>query len=99
MRDWIVSRYADKILDIIKQDKKTIERIEFEIEEVIEKKYNKKNSNQNYIKNSFDESNKIRNIEESVLNYNRLDEKQSFKNFIVGESNKLAFSSAKKFYI
>ena len=97
MRDWIVSRYADKILDIIKQDKKTIERIEFEIEEVIEKKYNKKNSNQNYTKNPFEGSNKIRNIEESVLNYNRLDEKQSFKNFIVGESNKLAFSSAKKF--
>ena len=97
MRDWIVSRYADKILDIIKQDKKTIERIEFEIEEVIEKKYNKKNSNQNYVRNPFEESNKIRNIEESVLNYNRLDEKQSFTNFIVGESNKLAFSTAKKF--
>ena len=97
MRDWVVSRYADKILDIIKQDKKTIERIEFEIEEVIEKKYNKKNSNQNYVRNPFEESNKIRNIEESVLNYNRLDEKQSFTNFIVGESNKLAFSTAKKF--
>ncbi len=97
MRDWVVSRYADKILDIIKQDKKTIERIEFEIEEVIETKYNKKNSNQNYVRNSFEESNKIRNIEESVLNYNRLDEKQSFTNFIVGESNKLAFSTAKKF--
>ena len=26
MRDWVVSRYADKILDIIKEDKKTIER-------------------------------------------------------------------------
>ena len=97
MRDWVVSRYADKILDIIKQDKKTIERIEFEIEEVIETKYNKKNSNQNYVRNPFEESNKIRNIEESILNYNRLDEKQSFTNFIVGESNKLAFSTAKKF--
>ena len=63
MRDWVVSRYADKILDIIKQDKKTIERIEFEIEEIIEKKYNKKNSNQNYARNSFEESNKIRNID------------------------------------
>ena len=96
-RDWIVSRYADKILDVIKQDKKTIERIEFEIQEVVEKKYSKKNFNQNYIKNPFEESNKIRNIEESILNYNRLDEKQSFTNFIVGESNKLAFSTAKKF--
>ena len=31
VRDWIVSRYADKILDIIKTFKKSIERIEFVI--------------------------------------------------------------------
>ena len=29
VRDWIVSRYADKILDIIKTYKQSIERIEF----------------------------------------------------------------------
>ena len=29
VRDWIVSRYADKILDIIKTFKKSIQRIEF----------------------------------------------------------------------
>ena len=29
VRDWIVSRYADKILDVIKDFKKTINRIEF----------------------------------------------------------------------
>ena len=33
VRDWIVSRYADKILDIIKTFKKSIQRIEFLIEE------------------------------------------------------------------
>ena len=32
VRDWIVSRYADKILDIIKTYKKSIQRIEFLIE-------------------------------------------------------------------
>ena len=32
VRDWIVSRYADKILDIIKIYKKSIQRIEFSIE-------------------------------------------------------------------
>ena len=37
VRDWIVSRYADKILDIIKTFKKSIERIEFLIEETQEK--------------------------------------------------------------
>ena len=33
VRDWIVSRYADKILDIIKTFKKSIQRIEFLIDE------------------------------------------------------------------
>ena len=37
VRDWIVSRYADKILDIIKTFKKSIQRIEFLIEESEEK--------------------------------------------------------------
>ena len=37
VRDWIVSRYADKILDIIKTFKKSIQRIEFLIEESKEK--------------------------------------------------------------
>ena len=32
VRDWIVSRYADKILDVIKIFKKSIQRIEFLIE-------------------------------------------------------------------
>ena len=32
VRDWIVSRYADKILDIIKTFKKSIQRLEFSIE-------------------------------------------------------------------
>ena len=33
VRDWIVSRYADKILDVIKITKKSIQRIEFSVEE------------------------------------------------------------------
>ena len=33
VRDWIVSRYADKILDVIKIFKKSIQRLEFLIEE------------------------------------------------------------------
>ena len=37
VRDWIVSRYADKVLDIIKTFKKSIQRIEFYIEESEEK--------------------------------------------------------------
>ena len=36
VRDWIVSRYADKILDEIKIFKKSIQRLEFLIEESFE---------------------------------------------------------------
>ena len=37
VRDWIVSRYADKMLDVIKTFKKSIQRLEFLIEEAQEK--------------------------------------------------------------
>ena len=86
VRDWIVSRYADKILDIIKTFKKSIQRIEFLIEE-------QETSDQ---KNEFKKNNKIASIEDSVLNYNRFNSNNSFENFIVGESNELAFTAAKK---
>ena len=49
VRDWIVSRYADKILDIIKTFKKSIQRIEFLIEQTQERSdknvFEKKKSN------------------------------------------------------
>ena len=57
VRDWIVSRYADKILDIIKTFKKSIERIEFLIEETQEKS----------TKSDFLKNNKITLIENSLL--------------------------------
>ena len=37
VRDWIVSRYADKILDVIKSFKESIQRLEFLVEESQEK--------------------------------------------------------------
>ena len=49
VRDWIVSRYADKILDIIKTFKKSIQRIEFLIEETQEKSDKSVFSNKNQI--------------------------------------------------
>ena len=61
VRDWIVSRYADKILDVIKVFKKSIQRLEFLIEET-----NEKISQPAYYK-----KNKITPIENSLLNYNR----------------------------
>ena len=86
VRDWIVSRYADKILDVIKKFKKSIQRLEFSIEETQEK------SNQ-FI---FSKNNKITAIENSLLNYNRFTPNNRFDNFIVGESNELAYTAARK---
>ena len=86
VRDWIVSRYADKILDVIKIFKKSIQRIEFLIEESQEK------SNQSV----FSRKSKVTSIENSLLNYNRFNSNNRFDNFVVGESNELAYTAARK---
>ena len=86
VRDWIVSRYADKMLDVIKTFKKSIQRLEFLIDETNEK------SGQF----TFSKKNKITTIENSLLNYNRFRPNNKFDNFIVGESNELAYTAAKK---
>ncbi len=86
VRDWIVSRYADKILDIIKTFKKSIQRIEFLIEE----------SKERSDKTEFRRDSQISSIENSLLNYNRFNLKDSFDNFMVGESNELAYTAARK---
>jgi len=86
VRDWIVSRYADKVLDIIKTFKKSIQRIEFFIEET-----EVKSDRKSYQKNA-----KVSLIENSISNYNLFNSNNSFENFVVGESNELAFTAAKK---
>tara|TARA_B100001245_G_C22869039_1_gene417913 strand:+ start:19 stop:1404 length:1386 start_codon:yes stop_codon:yes gene_type:complete len=85
VRDWIVSRYADKILDIIKVYKKSIQRIEFLIKESEEKSIKIDHKN-----------NQISLIENSLLNYNRFNSNNSFGNFMVGQSNELAYTAARK---
>ena len=86
VRDWIVSRYADKILDIIKDFKKTINRIEFVINE----------EDKNSKTQDLPTQGKIASIEDSVLNYNRLNSKNNFDNFVVGNSNRLAYTAGQK---
>jgi len=86
VRDWIVSRYADKMLDVIKKFKKSIQRIEFLIEESEEK----------FDKAEFRGNSKISSIENSLLNYNRFNLNNNFDNFMVGESNELAYTAARK---
>ena len=86
-RDWIVSRYLDKILEQVKSFKLSLNRIEFKIIEE-----NKNNSD--LIK--IDELSKVTEIKDSILNYNRLNPNLNFDNFIQGESNDIALSYSKK---
>ena len=88
IRDWIVSRYLDKIIEQIKSFKLSLNRIEFKISED-----NKANTNE-ALKN--DEITKVLEIKDSILNYNRLNPNLNFENFIKGTSNEMALSSSKK---
>ena len=85
-RDWIVSRYLDKILEQVKSFKMSLNRIEFKIIE--ENKHN-----QELIK--INEINKVTEIKDSILNYNRLNPSLNFESFIRGKSNDIALSYSK----
>ena len=86
-RDWITSRYADKILGELKKHKISITRLEFKIEP-------EKTSSKSLFSNL--QENKVSEIKNSILNYNRLNPNLNFNNFVVGQSNNLCFLSAKK---
>ncbi len=86
-RDWIVSRYLDKILEQVKNFKLTLNRIEFKI-------IDENKQNQEFIK--IDELNKVTEIKDSILNYNRLNPNLNFSSFCQGKSNDIALSYSKK---
>ncbi len=86
-RDWIVSRYLDKILEQVKSFKLSLNRIEFKIIE-------ENKQSQEFIK--IEELNKVTEIKDSILNYNRLNPNLNFDSFIQGKSNDIALSYSKK---
>ena len=86
-RDWIVSRYLDKILEQVKNFKLSLNRIEFKIIE-------ENKQSPEIIR--IDEFNKVTEIKDSILNYNRLSPSLSFESFIKGKSNDIALSYSKK---
>ena len=86
-RDWIVSRYLDKILQQVRNFKLSLNRIEFKIIE-------ESKQNQNNFK--LDEITKVTEIKDSILNYNRLNPNLNFDSFIQGKSNDIALSYSKK---
>ena len=94
IRDWIVSRYLDQILQTIKEYKKDLVRIEFIIKNNKEIEISETNTSS---QNSFETSNdNVSFIKDSYLQYNRIDPNKNFENFITGGSNKLAFEASKK---
>ena len=92
IRDWITSRYLDQILKILKNQKKEIIRIEFNISTSI---YSKDEMSPQKAYNENEQKN-ISFIKDTYLQYNRIDPNKNFKNFITGSSNKLAFEASKK---
>ncbi len=95
IRDWITSRYLDEILKIVKGYKKEIVRIEFSIANKTNDFKISEINNFDTKKSNIKEQN-ISFIEDTYLNYNRLDPNKNFENFVVGESNKLALEASKK---
>ncbi len=86
-RDWIVSRYLDKILEQVKGFKLSLNRIEFKIIE---------ENKQSQELQKINELNKVTEIKDSILNYNRLNPNLDFSSFVEGKSNDIALSYSKK---
>ena len=91
IRDWITSRYLDQILQIVRNYKKEIHRIEFKI---VEKHI--KDDVVDEIKSKPINEENVSFIKDSYLQYNRIDPNKRFDNFITGSSNKLAYEASLK---
>ena len=95
IRDWVVSRYIDKILEIIKLYKKDVSRIDFIIEsELSVNSNNVSDQNLKIVKES--KTSNVSFIKDSLINYTRLDPNKSFENFVIGKSNNLAYQASQK---
>jgi len=93
IRDWITSRYLDQILQIVKNHKKEITRIEFKISDQKKEIAEVDNKSTDY---KIEDNKNISFLKDSFFQYNRIDPNKNFENFIIGTSNKLAFEASKK---
>ena len=91
IRDWITSRYLDQILQILKIYKKEANRIEVIIKNKKDNHTHENNSDDNLVS-----SKNISFINNSYLQFNRIDPNKTFENFVIGNSNKLAYEASKK---
>jgi len=91
IRDWITSRYLDQILQTVRNYKKEIIRIEFKIID-----QNSKNNQVNETTSLVENNENISFLKDTYLQYNRIDPNKTFKNFLTGPSNKLAYEASLK---
>ena len=89
VRDWIVSHYADKILDHYQKLDNSVSRIQFEINEIFDEK-----RSTNIL--DFGSGTKVIDLKDTNYGINRIDPRLNFERFVTGESNQLAFSAAKR---
>ena len=92
IRDWITSRYLDQILQIVKNQKKNIIRIEFKI---VDQGIENKNKDP-FDQEDFGTKENISFIKDSYLQYNRIDPNKRFENFLTSSCNKLAYEASLK---
>ncbi len=96
IRDWITSRYLDSVIQVIKSHNKSINRIEFKINSILNSNEEKKNEKFNLQeKINFDQNN-VSFIKDSFIQFSRIDPNRNFDNFVVGASNTLAYEASKK---
>ena len=88
VRDWIVSHYADKILDHYQKLDNSVSRIQFEINEIFDEKDHK------YL--DFGSGTKVIDLKDTNYGINRIDPRLNFETFVTGESNQLAFQQLKE---
>ncbi len=95
IRDWITSRYLDNVIQVIKSHNKNINRIEFKINSISKIISDSKNGlNQSEETNVIDGN--VAFIKDTFIQYSRIDPNKNFDNFIVGQSNSLAYEASKK---
>ena len=95
IRDWVTSRYLDQILSIVKSYNKSINRIEFVINDK-DSTSNTSNKTQSQKNIPFNVNANVSFIKDSYLQYNRIDPNKKLENFIIGSSIKIAYEASKK---
>lgn len=87
IREWIINNYLDTLMSSIRSIDNTIRRIDIQVAPHSEKNTSKDNLNENTSKKYFHSTNNTN----TKTVFSKLNPNFSFKNFICGESNRIAY--------